>query len=170
VTEVVRPRVDVVAALNFSTFVYHDRAALLAYFRSARRALRPDGVLVIDAYGGPGAMRTDVQHRTIRPDPASGLAPFVYHWEQRSHDPISARVDCRIHFTLASGARIDNAFRYQWRLWTLPELRELMGAAGFGAVEIWCDGHDGRRSDGLYRPRRRITAREDWVAYVVGIR
>lgn len=170
VAAVTRPRVDMVAALNFSTFVYHERSALLTYFRAARRALWPDGLLVIDAYGGPGAMRTGEQRRTIRPAAGHGIEPFVYHWEQRDHDPISGRVDCRIHFTLAGGEGMANAFRYRWRLWSLPELCELMRAAGFAEAEVWCDGCEDGRSDGHYRPRRRLDPREDWVAYVVGVR
>lgn len=171
VLDIASPRVDVVAALNFSTFIYHDRAALLRYFKHARRCLRKPGVLVIDAYGGPGAMRPGTQSVAVPPGPVTPDG-FTYHWEQRSFDAVSAKVDCRIHFEFADGTRRDSAFRYDWRLWTVPELIELMGEAGFSRAAFWCDRYDAEAgvSDGRFKPRRRMDAREDWVGYVVGVR
>ncbi len=175
VHELTTPRVDVVAALNFSTFAFHDREALTRYFRHARRSLRPNGVLVIDAYGGPGAMRVQTQVRRVAPPPNSGLSSFEYAWEQRAFDHATHRTDCRIHFHVGDSGHATwrrNAFRYDWRLWSLPELRELALAAGFRAAQVWCDRFDEKpgRSDGLFRPRRKIPAREDWVAYLVARR
>ncbi len=172
------PRVDVTCALNFSTFIYHDRASLKQYFKAARRGLRRDGLLVIDAYGGPGAMRVGTQTRPvpadISPDPAHKTSPaipgFTYHWEQRAFDPVTHRTECRIHFELEGGKRIDSAFIYRWRLWTLPELMEIMLEAGFKRVEAWCDrfDSDAGTSDGVYRITQKMPAREDWVAYIIG--
>lgn len=172
VLSVDRPKVDLVAALNFSTFIYHDRAALHRYFRAARRSLRPGGVIVLDAYGGPGAERLTTQQRRVTPDPDTGVEPFDYAWEQRGFDALTRRTDCRIHFTLANGRRLASAFRYDWRLWTLPELTELLREAGFDAPTAWCDRYDAAQgtSDGLYRPITALPAREDWVAYVTARR
>ena len=61
VLAVATPKVDVIAAMNFSTFIYHDRASLCRYFQHARRSLTAKGMLVIDAFGGPGAMIVGVQ-------------------------------------------------------------------------------------------------------------
>jgi hypothetical protein len=36
-------------------------------------------------------------------------------------------------------ARCPDAFVYRWRLWTIPELREGMMRAGFGATEVYQD-------------------------------
>ncbi len=167
------PRVDVIAALNFSSFIFHDRSSLRSYFRAARQALRPGGVLVIDAFGGPGAQRLGIQRRAV---PAEEHGPrFTYLWEQRRFDPVTSRIDCRMHFELGRGSarrRIDNAFRYDWRLWTLPELVEVMTEAGLAGATVWCDRFDARisRSDGRYRPTRHMPAREDFVACVTGNR
>ncbi|MEL7088389.1 MAG: class I SAM-dependent methyltransferase, partial [Planctomycetota bacterium] len=152
-----RPRVDLVAALNFSTFIYHTPDALRAYLRHARRCLRPGGHFVLDVYGGPGAQRCGTQTR-----PADG---FVYHWEQRRFDPLTHRTDCRIHFTLPDGRRLKSAFRYDWRLWTLPELTGLMQKAGFGRVDVWTANRAGR-----VVPAKAVPAADDWVAYLVGTR
>lgn len=182
------PRVDVVAALNFSSFIYHSRAALCAYFCAARRALRPGGMLVVDAFGGPGAMAIGVQKRPV-PLPVDqrrrlGATSLEYQWEQRSYDAITARVDCRIHLRLRgraagrpgragrAGRMVRNAFKYDWRLWTLPQITDAMLDAGFARAQVWCDGYDRRRarSDGVYRPMQSMAARRDWVAAVVALR
>lgn len=153
-----RPRVDVVAALNFSTLIYHDEPALLTYLRHARRCLRPGGVFVMDVFGGPGAQRLGTQSR-----PADG---FTYHWEQRSFDALTHRIDCRIHFTLEDGRELRSAFRYDWRLWTLPELRRLVTQAGFAQVEVWA-----ANARGKVRPVKRMSdISQDWTAFVVGQR
>lgn len=186
------PKVDITCALNFSTFIYHDRDLLKRYFQNARRGLKRNGLLVIDAYGGPGAMRTGTQTRRVppdsdppevprevppetSPDTAGGASPlpgFTYHWEQRSFDPITHRTECRIHFVLDDSRRLDSAFIYRWRLWTLPELAELMLEAGFKRSDVWCDRFDpgSQTSDGRYRLTPKMPAREDWVAYVIGVR
>lgn len=172
VTRVHAPRVDITAALNFSIFIYHQRDALVDYFSYARRSLDKKGLLVIDAYGGPGAMRMGIQTRRIVPAQHEKVLPFEYQWEQRSHDAATGKIDCRIHFVLRGGQKIRNAFVYDWRLWSLVEIVEAMRDAGFVRAEIWCDRYDPRkrRSDGVYRPAKRMDAREDWVAYVVGVK
>lgn len=169
VLDITAPRVDVIAALNFSAFIYHTRDDLRNYFRHARRSLSRDGILAIDVYGGRGAMRVGEQKVRITPEDAD---PFTYHWDQRACDEVTAKVDCRIHFTLSDGQLVQSAFRYDWRLWTLPELVELMNEAGFSSAEVWCDEyseHSGT-SDGYFRPMPNMPAREDFVAYVIGVK
>ncbi len=166
------PRCDIVAALNFSAFIFHQRSELRRYLTHARRCLDRRGLLVLDAFGGPGAMRVQTQERFIDPPPHEGVEPFRYQWEQRAFDPINQRIDCRIHFVPEVGRPCRNAFRYDWRLWSLPELTELLHEAGFTAAEVWCDTYDPatRRSDGVYRPQRSSPARPDWVAYLIGVK
>jgi hypothetical protein len=149
-------------------FVYHTREALRAYFRHARRSLLPGGVVIIDAYGGPGAMRVGEQRRAVPPQVGGNFRGqgFEYRWEQRSYDAVTGKVDCRIHFRVGKRT-IRDAFVYDWRLWSLPELVEVMREAGFRKAEVWCDT---RQRPGVYRAVRKMETREDWVAYVVGVR
>ncbi len=173
VMDLYEPRVDITCALNFSTFIYHDRDELAEYFVNAYRGLKKRGIFVMDAYGGPGAMRVGTQSRHVPPENEYDKTDrgFEYHWEQRSFDALTHRTDCRIHFTLPDGHYFENAFRYNWRLWTLPELVEIMSKSGFRSVGVWCDTFDPDTgtSDGKYKPVEKLPAREDWVAYVVGI-
>ena len=166
VMEVIEPKVDVINASNFSIFYYHDRKGLLDYFRSARKSLRSGGILAVDAYGGPGAMVVSKEKRVVEPDLYEGVGKFVYEWDQRSYNAVTGRVDCRIHFEMADGKRVENAFRYGWRLWSLAELRELMLEAGFTRADVWCD--DSSRRDGRFVVTKKMDEVDNWVAYVVG--
>jgi hypothetical protein len=66
--------------------------------------------------------------------------PFWYVWEQRSANPLTGRVLNAIHFRrpdARGGVRhIKDAFTYDWRLWSIPELREAMTDAGFASTEV----------------------------------
>lgn len=173
---------DIVSALNFSTFYFHRASALTRYFEHARRALADDGVLILNAFGGPGAMRAHTDRHTITPQRERGrseaLPVFQYQWQQRGYDACSGRIDCRIHFEVADPSspaatrRIDDAFRYDWRLWTLPELIQALRDAGFRRAQVWRhmlqDHRGGQRV--FLGPVRSIRDTETWVAYVVGLR
>ena len=170
------PRVDIVAALNFSCFIYHSRERLRAYFAAARASLRPGGMLVLDAFGGPGAMRPGLQARAVRIEGGTegdggAEVELEYQWEQRAFDAVSSRIDCRIHFAQNGRRVMEDAFVYDWRLWSLPELRELLLESGFADVAIWCDAVNPAtgQSDSDYQPIESMPAREDWVAYLVAI-
>ena len=53
VRTVVTDPVDIVGAFNFSYFMFETRDELRNYFARAREALNADGVLFLDAFGGP---------------------------------------------------------------------------------------------------------------------
>jgi len=169
------PKVDVVAALNFSYWVFKQRAELLEYFRAVRRSLRPGGMLVVNAFGGTEAMAELVEKRRIAATTAvdgSPIGPFTYLWQHASFNAIDHHIVCHIHFRFPDGTRMRRVFSYDWRLWSLPEIREAMLEAGFARAEIYVEGWDDSRnvSDGVYRLRRRFANQEGWLAYIVGLR
>jgi SAM-dependent methyltransferase len=153
---------DAILALNFSYQVFHRRADLLAYFRAARGSLAPGGLFMLDLFGGWLAQQEVVERRRI----GGGV---TYAWEHESCDPITHRVRCAIHFELPGGRRLRRAFTYDWRLWTLPELSDLLEEAGFDRLEVQWDveppGVEPR-----YLPRRHAVNQGGWLAYLVGRR
>ena len=46
------PKVDLLAAFNFSYWIFEERATMLNYFRRCFDALKDDGVLFLDMFGG----------------------------------------------------------------------------------------------------------------------
>lgn len=133
-----RRKADVIACTNFPLGYWHTRAALVKYLRHARACLNPRGVLVADTYGGRDALVPGeiIQH-LVGPDDER----IEYTFEQRSADPITARVIDALSFrvTLAGKTRamvFRDAFVYDWRLWSIPELTDAMHEVGFRAVEV----------------------------------
>ena len=80
---------------------------------------------------------------------------FTYVWDQHSYDPITGSAVCKIHFHFPDGSKIRDAFTYHWRLWTLPELRELLAEAGFARSTVYWEGTDEEtgEGDGDFQPR-----------------
>ncbi|MBL8738871.1 MAG: class I SAM-dependent methyltransferase [Planctomycetes bacterium] len=162
VLEVQKPAADAILALNFSYSVFKVRADLLAYLKNCHRSLRPGGVLFLDAWGGPDVLQAKTDKTRHR--------GFVYEWEQRRYDPISHDIECAIHFAFPDGTRLRDAFVYEWRLWTLAELRELFAEAGFTTIDVLWEGTDQASGggNGVFRKTVRGGMDEAWIAIVVG--
>ncbi len=170
-----RPAVDVACALNFSWWVFHERADLLRYLRAARAGLVPGGVLVLNLFGGSRAERALVE-RTRKgaqngPD-GERLPGFTYVWEHTSYNPVERRLVAHIHFELRDGRKLARAFTYDWRMYTLPELRDAVLEAGFRDFEVWSEGWDARhrRGNGTLYKRTELDNEDTWIAYAVATR
>jgi SAM-dependent methyltransferase len=173
VRSVTRPRVDAIVAMNFSWWVFHERRELLRYFRVARRSLRSGGLFFASAFGGLEAMGELIERRRIPASVAAGGIPlpsFTYEWEHESFNPVDHRLRCSIHYRFRDGSRMRRAFHYDWRMWTLPEIRDAMREAGFGWIGVYVQGWNDARNqpDATYRRRARFTNQEGWLAIVVG--
>jgi len=128
------PPVDAVVAFNFSYWVFQERSQLLRYFRSAYDGLNAEGILFLDAFGGPESFRKS-KDRTDIDD-------FTYVWEQKGYDPVTGRMKTHIHFVFPDGSRLKKAFSYEWRVWTLPEIRDSLREVGFENVTVWFELRD----------------------------
>lgn len=164
VRDVRAPSVQFLCAVNFSYSVFHTRAELAAYIRNCFQSLEPGGMLMLDAWGGGLVQRACVDRRRLH--------GFDYLWDQHAFDPISHKIDCRIHFWFRDGSRMNNAFTYDWRLWTLPELRELFVEAGFEGVHVlWeCTDSKTRSGNGVFLRKEVGDDDPAWITYVVGCR
>ncbi len=164
VTKVETPRVDTVVAPNFSYWIFKTRARMRAYFRAVRRALVDDGIFILDAYGGHGAYQPQRERRQ-----EDG---FTYVWDQAHYNPVTGDVVNHIHFEFPDGTRMKKAFTYEWRLWSLPELRELLREAGFKEVIVYWEGTDEERNEGngIFTPTVVGEACPGWVSYLVAVR
>lgn len=164
VRDVRGPRADVLIAFNFSYFIFKERAELLHYFRRARAHLADEGLFVCDLYGGP-----DSQEERVETRKHDG---FDYLWDQDRFDPITHHTECSIHFEFPDGSRLRRVFRYDWRLWMLPELRDLLAEAGFDAVDVYWEGTDRRRNEpnGAFSLRESAPDDPAWIAYLVAVK
>lgn len=163
VLDAVGPKVDLCAALNFSYFVFQERAQMLAYFKAVRSKLVDDGVFMLDLLGGWDSMGTEINRRKVE--------GFKYQWEQRSFDPLTHHFTCAIGFEFPDGSKIEDAFFYDWRLWTAPELRDLLYDAGFSKVHLmWERTDDGEGTGKFFEPRKEVENEASWWTYIVAER
>jgi SAM-dependent methyltransferase len=159
VLHVVKPKVDIVVALNFSYCIFRTRPELRAYFEAARRSLTPGGVFIIDAFGGWDSQRI-MTERTRYPG-------FTYLWELRHYDPVANFAQFYIHFEFHDGGGIRRAFSYHWRTWSLPEIRELLLEAGFARIDLYWEGFDMRTGYGnsVFRKVDKAKNSSGWIAF-----
>ena len=154
-------RPDVRCAQNFSYFVFKKRAELLDYFARARRDLAPRGVFVLDIYGGPDAMEEEEEVRRVD--------GFTYVWDQRRYHPATGDYEAHIHFRFSDGTELKRAFSYDWRLWTLPEVLDVLRDAGFQRIDTYWEGTsaDGESGNGVFRRSKLGENCPAWVTYLV---
>ena len=169
------PKADLAFALNFSFCVFKQRETLRNYFQRVRKSLNTEGVFVMDIYGGTEAVTEKCDDiRKIpgftTPDGVK-ISDFNYIWEQAAYNPINHHTTCHIHFKVPGFGTITKAFTYNWRLWTLPELQEILLEAGFSKAEVYLhDFDDEGESDETFRLRKTYENSQGWIAYVVGIK
>lgn len=161
--EQLEPKADIVSALNFSYFVFKERDQLREYFQAAYDNIKKQGLFIIDLEGGTEVMD---EHEEERKQDG-----FTYVWEQHSFDGITHETTCFIHFRFPDGSMIKRAFRYDWRLWTMPEIRDLMLEVGFRRADVYWEGTDKHgEGNGVFTRREKAENCEAWIAYVVGVK
>jgi cyclopropane fatty-acyl-phospholipid synthase-like methyltransferase len=163
-----RQKFDLIAACNFSFFIFKERKTLLQYFRAARASLAPKGALFLEMAGGEGMQEWLQEERTIR---VPGVGRVRYVWDQMDYDAISGVNDYAIHFQLPNRRWMKNAFEYHWRLWGIREIREILAEAGFKKTHVFWEVADSSgRGTGEYAPMEKGDPAHAWIAYVAGIR
>jgi len=158
------PPQDIVLAMNFSYWIFKDRARLRDYYAKVRASLGEDGIFFLDCYGGYEAFHV-MKERTEYDD-------YTYTWHQAAYNPITGDMRCHIHFKFKDGSRLKKAFTYEWRLWTLPELREVLTEAGFSKVTVYWQGWDEDEKDanGEFTPVEDAAPDAGWICYIVAER
>ncbi|MEL7298261.1 MAG: class I SAM-dependent methyltransferase [Pseudomonadota bacterium] len=151
---------DIIGAFNFSYFTFKDRDTLRRYFSQAHAGLADDGLFILDAFGGSEA-HSELKEKTKHDD-------FTYVWHQKKYRPVTGHLLCHIHFHFADGSKMKKAFTYDWRLWSLPEIRELLSEAGFSNVVVYWEGTDeDGEANGEFAPSAGGDADPAWIAYIV---
>ena len=111
-------------------------------------------------HGGPTSFAEGCDERR--------LGGFTYVWDQGPVDAISHRTTRRIHFEFPDGSSKRNVFRYDWRVWTLPETKEALLEAGFRKVEVLWELYDkDGEGSGIFRKVEKAKNDDSWVAYLL---
>ena len=160
-----RPQVDVLAAQNFSFWIFKTREEVIEYLKIARSNLCDQGIMIMDMMGGGDCfIEGNVDKRTI----TKGKKGFKYHWEQASFNPITADASFYISFVFKDGSKLKRAFEYHWRFWTIPEVREMLDEAGFSESHVYWELEDEDGEDsGIWERRTTAPSNASWIAYIV---
>lgn len=154
------PKADIIAACNFSYSIFKDRKTLKEYFTKNLKALNDDGIFMLDIFGGSECYEPN-EEETEHDD-------FSYYWDQDSFDPVTNEAMFYIHFKPKGQKKIKRAFTYDWRLWSIPELKDILQEVGFEKIHVYWEGtDDDGEGDGVFT---RVESGEDcesWVAYIV---
>ena len=101
-------------------------------------------------------------------EPREIPAGFTYIWDQDSFAPITHDVVNHIHFEFEDGSKLEKAFTYEWRYWSLREVQELLVEAGFNQVRVYWDQSEDDDSE-QYLETSRAESQPGWLAYLVAL-
>lgn len=153
---------DIIAALNFGVCFFLTRADLSRYLRAVLASLAPGGVAVFDLLGG-AFYEEDNEHEEEIEEPEA----FSYFFEQSDWDPLNRIATFSIHFKRKGEPKRERVFSYPFRLWTPPELRDLLVELGFSKVQFYWEGtdEDGEGNE-VWTLAERGDSCDSWGTYV----
>jgi hypothetical protein len=156
------PKADIVAAFNFSFYIFKTRKMLLKYFKQARKNLKKGGLFMVDCFGGKDCQEANVEKTRI--------GHFTYYWDQMNFDALRNEAVFHIHFKRKGERLRSKVFTYDWRIWSIIEIRELMMEAGFKKTHVYWEGFDKKgEGNGIFtRTEEGDEESDGWVAYGVG--
>ncbi len=157
------PKVDISFAFNFSYFIFKKRKELLQYFKAAYKSLNKDGVFFIDLFGGPDS-------QTVMTDVISHPG-FKYYWDCQMFNPMTSECRFAIHFKRKGEQKIKDVFVYNWRMWTMIELREMLEEAGFKSTIAYWEGEDEEGDgNGEFFATEEAENCDAWVTYIAAVK
>ena len=157
------PKTDIGIAMNFSYFIFKTREQMKIYFSNALKSVNENGIFVIDLFGG--SLCYDANEERI------GHGKFAYYWDQKNFDPVTNNAQFYIHFKLRGQKKIEKVFSYDWRMWSIPELREIMQEVGFKKTHIYWEGTNSKGGgNGKFKRTEVGESCLSWVAYIVAER
>ncbi len=184
-------RADVIGAENFSYMIFKTRDELRGYFEKTLANLKDEGVLVCDIMGGSELLDEDHQderlfsfkpeeddYEEVEEEPEHDFSKFngfMYVWDQAAYCSITHDAKYHIHFQFPDGSEMKEAFTYDWRLWSIPEIKELMLEAGYKQVDIYWEGTEDDEEgesvgNGVYDIQTSAPPDPAWIAYIVATR
>jgi hypothetical protein len=132
-----------------------------SYFHNCFGTLNDGGIFVTDVFGGSRCFEANEEE--------SKHKDFSYFWDQENFDPVTNFAQFHIHFKPKGHRKIERVFSYDWRMWTIPELREMMRETGFKKTHVYWEGTTKKgEGDGVFKSTDKGEECEAWIAYVIG--
>ena len=162
VLEAMAIKTDVVVAFNFSYFIFKRRRQLLDYFTRVRESLKDGGVFFMDCFGGSECY-SPLEEETEYDD-------FTYFWDLEEFNPIDNNVLYYIHFQEKGKPKQREVFSYDWRMWSIAEIRDILKEAGFSKTLVYWEGDsdddDDEDGNGEFTACEEAEQCDSWVVYL----
>lgn len=156
------PSADIVVAVNFSYFLFKRREVLKSYIENVYRSLNQDGLFVLDIFGGKQCT-DEIEDKTKHKN-------FTYYWDQKNYDPVTGEAYFEIHFGYKK-KKYEGIFSYDWRMWSIPEIREIMMEVGFQDTKVYWEGTDKKgNGNAIFLPVEKGESCLSWIAYIAGVK
>lgn len=153
------PQADLAIAMNFSYFLFKERELMKKYFANVYKSLKKDGVFILDCFGGSQCYDA-IEDKTVHKN-------FTYYWDQTGFDPVTNRALFYIHFKPKGQKKIERVFTYDWRMWSIPELRDLLSEVGFKKSHIYWEGTTkSGEGNGVFTRTEKGESCLSWIAYI----
>ncbi|MCB0347975.1 MAG: class I SAM-dependent methyltransferase [Bdellovibrionales bacterium] len=154
------PSADIAVAPNFSYFLFKERSDLKEYFTNAHKALNPNGIFIVDCFGGIHCMEPN-EEEIVGKD-------YSYFWDQDSFNPVTNEAMFYIHFKRKGEKKREKVFTYDWRMWGIAELKDIFKEAGFSKVTVYWELDDKKgEGSGIFKPTTKGDDADAWIAYLV---
>ncbi|MBC6416145.1 MAG: class I SAM-dependent methyltransferase [Bdellovibrionales bacterium] len=156
------PSAELITVSNFSYFALKTQNLMLKYFKNVHKSLYKKGLFILDVMGGPDCEKIIEEERKYK--------TFTYFWDQDYFDPIQREGHYHIHFKRKGERKRLKQFSYNWRLWTIPELKQLLLSAGFSEVYVYWEQSDKKgEGNGVFKKTKKAETCDSWIAYLVSI-
>lgn len=154
---------DIVVAQNFSFFLFKKRSDLKAYFQNVYRTLDKDGVFISDCFGGSACYEPNEEETVYK--------TYSYFWDQDSFDPVTNQAVFYIHFKRKGERKRTKVFTYDWRLWSIPEIKEILEEVGFKKSIVYWEGTTkSGGGDGVFKATEKGEDCDSWIAYIAAVK
>ena len=156
-------KADVIVALNFSYFIFKTRQQLLDYFISVKKSLNSKGMFFLDIFGGIEC-QSPIVDETEHDD-------FTYYWDCDKFNPLTHECLYKIHFKKhKEKIKYEDVFVYEWRQWTVPEVRDILIDAGFSSTSAyWEDEDEDGEGDGNFYVTEDSENCDSWISYITAV-
>ncbi len=157
---------DITVAVNFSYFIFKEREELKKYFQNVYENLGEKGLFLLDIFGGSDVFELPEEETEFEDE------KFSYYWDQEDYNPIHNHGVFHIHFKRKGEKKRKSVFTYDWRVWSIAEVRDILKEVGFSDTRCYWEGTDkDGDGNGVFKPCEKGEPHcESFVAYVAGIK
>lgn len=152
--------VDVLTVPNSSIFLVTDRQRLRRYLEHVWHDLNEGGAIAIDMFGGPSALGNGTT--------VVDCDGFRCIWQQEDFDFRTHIFDAHVRFQTRGHSPIASAFSYRMRLWSAPEVVDMLIESGFERTTVSIATTRNSFFNGRTMDANEDTGSDEWEQFIVG--